>query len=198
MPIRTAAGGRRSLLIFFVNGAVGTPLTYKTQGTFGFTNNAATITYTFSGLTPGITQSGAILSGTPTSGGVYPVSVTATNTNGTGTATVTFTISGTGSTTPPNPNPSRFASASSIGSSSISVTATPAVSTLNPPLEYAFSNDNGSTFSVLPVQPDFCLDRTDPEYCIQYCVQGGGFSGAAQCHDSLGGDNCDDSTRSSG
>ena len=171
MPIRTAAGGPAVASDLFVNGAVGTPLKYKTQGTFGFTNNAATITYTFSGLPPGITQSGAILSGTPTSGGIYPVAVTVTNTNGTGTATVTFTISGTGSTTPPNPNPSTIASASAIGSSSITVTATTAVSTLNPPVEYAFSKDNGSTFSAFQSSPTFVWTGLTPNTAYNIVVK---------------------------
>lgn len=69
-------------------GTVGTPFTYSIVA-----NNAPT-SYAATGLPPGVTvnTSTGVLSGTPTTSGVYYASLTATNQAGTGASTVSITI----------------------------------------------------------------------------------------------------------
>ncbi len=71
-----------------VAGTVGLPLSYPVY--------AANITFSYSatGLPPGLSINPVtgLVSGTPTTPGIYPAAITLTNAQGTSTATVTFTI----------------------------------------------------------------------------------------------------------
>jgi uncharacterized protein YhjY with autotransporter beta-barrel domain len=70
-------------------GATGNPMSYQITATQSPTSYNAT------GLPPGlgINTATGLISGTPTSGGSFPVTVSATNAGGTGQLVVTFTIS---------------------------------------------------------------------------------------------------------
>jgi DNA/RNA endonuclease G (NUC1) len=54
----------------------------RSSFSFTVTANPAATAYSFSGLPPGLTNSNALISGTPTTPGTYPVTVTATNSLG--------------------------------------------------------------------------------------------------------------------
>jgi uncharacterized protein YhjY with autotransporter beta-barrel domain len=99
----TGPGGTGNLLVTFTIGqgppqitsansavgAIGNPMSYQITATQNPTSYNAT------GLPPGlgINTGTGLISGTPTSGGSFPVTVSATNSGGTGQLVVTFTIS---------------------------------------------------------------------------------------------------------
>jgi len=77
---------------------VGQPFSYT------ITSNPAASTFGATGLPAGLSLSGAVISGTPTTAGSSSVTLTATNSTGqTGTATLVLTISPAVVTTPPAP-----------------------------------------------------------------------------------------------
>src|SRR5437773_5944620 len=73
-------------------GTVGVAFSYQITAT----NNPTS--YGASGLPPGLTVNTAtgLVSGTPTTAGTYPVTITATNSRGTGTSTLVITINNPG------------------------------------------------------------------------------------------------------
>ena len=99
----TGPGGTGNLLVTFTIGqgppvitsansavgAIGNPMSYQITATQNPTSYNAT------GLPPGLSINTAtgLVSGTPTSGGTFPVTVSATNLGGTGQLVVTFTVS---------------------------------------------------------------------------------------------------------
>ena len=84
------------------SGRVGTPFSYQITASNSPTSYGAT------GLPSGLsinTATGAII-GTPTTEGVFPVTISATNAGGTGQATLTLTIEAAGEPEVPTPNES--------------------------------------------------------------------------------------------
>ena len=70
--------------------------TYGTAFSYSITASNSPTSYSASGLPPGLSlnSSTGVISGTPTAGGTWSVTVGAANTGGSGSTTVTFTITG--------------------------------------------------------------------------------------------------------
>ena len=148
-------GTGSATLVETVNAGASPPVITSGTSASGTTGNAFTyqitatntpISYDATGLPAWATVNTATgaITGTPNAVAVTNAVVKALNAGGTGTQGLAITIT---DTTPPNPNPATIASASATGSNSLTVTATAATDTNSPPVFYAFSNDNGVTFS---------------------------------------------------
>jgi hypothetical protein len=174
-----ASGTGTATLVETVNAGVSPPVI--TSGTFasGTTGSAFTYQITASNTPTSYdatglpawasvnTATGAI-TGTPNAVAVTNAVVKATNASGTGTQGLAITIT---DTTPPTPNPSTIASASALSSTSITVTATTATDSNTPPVFYAFSNDNGVTYSPPQSSPTFVFTGLTPRTLYHIVVQ---------------------------
>jgi PKD repeat protein len=88
--VLTVAQGAPSVISSLaLTGAVGNPFTYNILA-----SGATPITFTTSALPPGLSLSGSTISGTPTTAGVFTVTLTSTNAFGTVQQTLLITITG--------------------------------------------------------------------------------------------------------
>ncbi len=121
------------------------------SGTTVFAASNSPTSYAASALPPGlsISTSTGTLSGSPTTAGTYPVTVSATNGVGTGTATVTFVIAAQATLTPPVVTSYPFAVAtlgasfSYTVSTNVSITSC-SVGTLPPGLSFSTNSISGT------------------------------------------------------
>jgi large repetitive protein len=106
--------------------------------TYTITSNEAGTTFSASPLPTGLSLTGAVISGTPTVTGSFPITLTATNSTGqTGTATLTLTIHA--------PAP-------------VITSATSVTTTEGQPFSYTItSNEAGTTFSTSPLPTGLSL-----------------------------------------
>jgi hypothetical protein len=113
-------------------GMEGQPFSYN------ITANQAGLTFSTSPLPTGLSLAGAVISGTPTVTGSFPITLTATNSNGqTGAATLTLTINA--------PAP-------------VITSATSVTTTEGQPFSYTItSNEAGTTFSTSPLPTGLSL-----------------------------------------
>lgn len=80
-------------------------------------------------------------------------------------------VAGGGDTTPPTPNPSTIASATATGTTTITIVATTATDVSSPPVQYAVSTNNGSTWSSWQSSATFNITGLNPATTYQCKVK---------------------------